>query len=60
MINGVYEQLGFRAQQASGIGMCVATSGMTSKEKGIEELERVRQEQGFRASIGFRDAPFER
>jgi len=60
MVNGVYDQLGFRAQQAAGIGLCVATSGMTPKEKGTEELDRVRREQGFKASIRFRDAPFER
>jgi enoyl-CoA hydratase/carnithine racemase len=60
MINGVYDQLGYRAQQASGIGICVATAAMTAEEKGTEEIERIRREQGLKASIKFRDAPFQR
>lgn len=58
MINGVYEQMGMRAQQASGIGMTAATSSLSPKDKGTEELDRVRREQGLKASIKFRDAPF--
>jgi enoyl-CoA hydratase len=58
-VNSVYEQKGFRAHQAAGIGIAVATSAMTPREKGTEELERIRREQGFKASIKFRDAPFE-
>jgi enoyl-CoA hydratase/carnithine racemase len=58
-VNNVYEQQGFRAQQAAGIGIAVATSAMSPREKGTQELERIRREQGFKASIKFRDAPFE-
>lgn len=60
MINGLYEQLGIRAQQAAGIAASAAAAALTPEEKGTEELERIRREQGFKASIKFRDAPFER
>ena len=59
LVNGVYEQMGFRAQQAAGVGIATATSAMTPREKGIEEIEKIRREQGLKASIKFRDAPFE-
>jgi enoyl-CoA hydratase/carnithine racemase len=58
-INGVYEQQGFRSEQASGIAPAALIAGMTAGEKGVEEIERIRKEQGFKASIKFRDAPFE-
>jgi len=58
-VNRVYEQQGMRAHQAAGIGIAVATSAMSPREKGTEELERIRREQGFKASIKFRDAPFD-
>jgi enoyl-CoA hydratase len=59
MINGMYEQLGIRGQQAAGITLTAATSSMSPKDKGTEELVRVRREQGLKASLKFRDAPFE-
>lgn len=58
MINGVYEQLGLRAQQAGGGAVSALSSAMSPGEKGTEEIERVRREQGFKASIQARDAPF--
>jgi enoyl-CoA hydratase len=58
-INGVYETMGVRAEQAIGISASAVASGMTAAEKGIEELERIRHEQGLKASIKFRDAPFQ-
>jgi len=60
MINGVYEQLGFRGQQLSGVGMNAAISSLTPEEKGTQELVRIRNEQGLKASLKFRDAPFEK
>jgi enoyl-CoA hydratase/carnithine racemase len=59
MINGVYEQLGIKAQQQAAIAISAATSAMTPKEKGTEELERIRREEGLKASIKFRDTPFD-
>ena len=58
MINGVYELQGIRAQQAEGIAVAAFTSHLSAEEKGTAELERVRKEQGFKASIKFRDDPF--
>ena len=58
MINGVYELQGIRAQQAEGIAVGAFTSHLSAEEKGTTELERVRKEQGLKASIAVRDAPF--
>ena len=58
MINGVYELQGIRAQQGEGIAVAAFTSHLSAEEKGTTELERVRREQGFKASIKFRDDPF--
>jgi enoyl-CoA hydratase len=58
-INGVYEQMGFRVQQAAGTAVSALASALTPKELGNEELFRIRREQGLRASLKFRDAPFE-
>jgi enoyl-CoA hydratase/carnithine racemase len=58
MINGIYELQGIRAQQAEGIAVAAFTSHLSAVEKGTTELERVRREQGFKASIKFRDDPF--
>lgn len=60
MVNHVYDHLGFRAQQESGVGMNAAISSLSPAEKGTEELVRIRREQGVKASIKFRDAPFEK
>jgi enoyl-CoA hydratase len=58
MINGVYELQGIRAQQAEGIAVAAFTSHLSAEEKGTAELERIRKEQGFKASLKFRDDPF--
>jgi enoyl-CoA hydratase/carnithine racemase len=58
MVNGVYELQGIRAQQAEGIAVGAFTSHLSPEEKGTTELERVRKEQGLKASIAVRDAPF--
>jgi enoyl-CoA hydratase len=58
MVNGVYELQGIRAQQAEGIAVGAFTSHLSAEEKGTTELERVRKEQGVKASIAVRDAPF--
>jgi enoyl-CoA hydratase len=58
MINGVYESLGIRAQQADGIAVATFASHLSAEEKGTTELERIRREQGLKASIKFRDDPF--
>ena len=58
MINGVYELQGIRSQQAEGIAIGAFTSHLSAEEKGTTELERIRREQGFKASLKFRDDPF--
>jgi enoyl-CoA hydratase len=58
MINGVYELQGIRAQQAEGIAVGAFTSHLSPAEKGTSELERIRREQGLKASLKFRDDPF--
>lgn len=58
-INGVYEQLGFRAEQASGIATSALMGSMSPEDKGVEDIFRIRREQGMKASVKFRDAPFE-
>lgn len=59
MVNLVYETMGIRAQQAQGASYSALAATMTSEERGTTELERIRAEQGFKASVRFRDAPFE-
>lgn len=59
MINGTYESMGFRAQQEAGTHVTALISSFTPEEKGIAELVRIRQEQGLKASLRYRDAPFE-
>jgi len=58
MVNGRYEQQGIRAQQAEGIAVGAFTSHLSPAEKGTSELDRIRREQGLKASIKFRDDPF--
>ena len=58
MVNGVYDMQGIRPQQAEGIAVAAFTSHLTAEEKGTTELERIRREEGFKASIKFRDDPF--
>jgi enoyl-CoA hydratase/carnithine racemase len=58
MINGVYDMQGIRTQQAEGIAVGAFTSHLSAEEKGTVELERIRKEQGLKASIKFRDDPF--
>jgi hypothetical protein len=58
MINGIYELQGIRAQQAEGIAVAAFTSHLSAEEKGTIEIERIRKEQGLKASIKFRDEPF--
>jgi len=57
-INGIYEQMGLRSTQASGAAFTALISSMTPIEKGTEELERIRLEQGIKAFLKARDAPF--
>lgn len=59
MVNSVYETMGIRAQQATGAPLAALAATMSAEERGTAELERVRAEQGFKASVRFRDAPFE-
>ena len=59
MVNGVYDTMGIRPQQAAGAAMSALAASMSTEERGTAELERVRAEQGFKASVRFRDAPFE-
>ena len=59
MINGVYESMGIRSQQAIGAPFSALMASFTPEERGTAELERIRHEQGFKASVKFRDAPFE-
>lgn len=59
MVNGTYETMGFRAQQANGAALSALAAGMSNEERGTVEIERIRQEVGFKASVRFRDAPFE-
>jgi enoyl-CoA hydratase len=59
MINGLYDQMGIRAQQAAGIAVSAMVNGMTPIEKGTEEIERVRRKEGFKTSLRVRDAGFE-
>jgi enoyl-CoA hydratase/carnithine racemase len=58
MVNGIYELQGIRAQQAEGIAIGAFTSHLSAEEKGTTEIERIRREQGLKASIAFRDEPF--
>ena len=58
MVNGVYEMQGIRTQQAEGIAVGAFTSHLSAEEKGTKELERIRKEQGLKASLKFRDDPF--
>jgi len=59
MVNAVYETMGIRAQQASGAAYSALAACMSAEDRGVAELERIRAEQGFKASLRFRDAPFE-
>jgi enoyl-CoA hydratase len=59
MVNGVYETMGIRPQQTAGAPLAALAASMSAEERGMAELERVRAEQGFKASVQFRDAPFE-
>ena len=58
MINGIYELQGIRAQQAEGIAVGAFISHLSAEDKGTTEIERIRGEQGLKASIKFRDEPF--
>ncbi len=58
MVNGVYEAKGFRDQQQLGIGSSSFNAALPPEERGIAELTRVGKEQGFKAWLAFRDAPF--
>lgn len=59
MVNGVHEMMGIRMQQSVGAAASALSHGFSSVEKGTAEIERVRAEQGFKASLKFRNAPFE-
>ena len=59
-INGIYEQLGVRAEQARGIATAALIGSIPPEEKGVEKIFRIRREQGMKASVKFRDAPFEK
>jgi enoyl-CoA hydratase len=58
MVNGVYDQLGMRQQQNAAIAASSFNAHLSPEDKGIEELHRVGVEQGFKAWLKFRDAPF--
>jgi enoyl-CoA hydratase len=58
MVNGVYDQLGMRQQQAAAIAASSFNAHLTPEDKGIAELHQVGVEQGFKAWLKFRDAPF--
>ena len=60
MVNATYETMGIRSQQAAGAAMSAVAAVMSDEERETVELERVRREQGFKASIRWRDEPFER
>jgi enoyl-CoA hydratase len=59
MINSVYETQGIRTQQATGASYSALAACMTAEERGVAELEKIRATEGFKASVKFRDAPFE-
>ena len=59
MVNGVYEMMGVRMQQSMGAAASAFSHGLSPEEKGTAEIERVRAEQGFKASLQFRNAPFD-
>jgi enoyl-CoA hydratase/carnithine racemase len=59
MVNGVYESRGFRHQQAAGVTTSALNASLSPEERGTAELARVGREQGFKAWLKFRDAPFE-
>ena len=58
MVNGVYEQQGIREVQANGALLAAVVAGLTPAERGTEELDRIRDEQGLKAYLQARDAPF--
>ncbi len=58
LVNGVYEQQGIREAQASGALLAAVVAGLTPAERGSEELDRIREEQGLKAYLQARDAPF--
>lgn len=58
LINSTYSQQGLRSAQSMGTLFSALISSMSAAEKGIEDLERIRQEQGLKAYLEARDAPF--
>jgi enoyl-CoA hydratase len=58
MVNGVYEQQGIHQTQANGALLASVVAGLTPAERGTEEIERIREEQGLKAYLQARDAPF--
>lgn len=60
MVNAVYEASGIRVQQEAGAAYAALAASMSVEEREMAELERIRKEEGFKASVRFRDAPFER
>jgi enoyl-CoA hydratase len=58
MVNGVFDQLGMRQQQAAAIAASSFNAHLSPEDKGIAELHQVGIEQGFKAWLKFRDAPF--
>lgn len=57
-VNGIYEQMGLRLTQTEGTLLSTLIASMTASERGTEELERIRKEQGFKAYLEARDGPF--
>jgi enoyl-CoA hydratase/carnithine racemase len=59
MVNLAYETMGIRSHQAQAAPMSALAASMSPEERGTAELERIRQEKGFKESVRLRDAPFE-
>jgi enoyl-CoA hydratase len=57
-INGIAEQAGLRTLQAAAPAFSALIAGMAPGEKGTEELDRIRREQGLKAYLEARDKPF--
>lgn len=57
-VNAVYEHMGVCAQQAAGITQSALVSGLSPKEKGVEDILAVRKEHGLKASIEYRDSKY--
>jgi enoyl-CoA hydratase/carnithine racemase len=58
MVNGIYEQQGIHQALGNGALLATIVANLPSAERGSEELDRIRAEQGLKAYLQARDAPF--